>query len=365
MASYEQRFVGESVRSSSSPLKYRASFESRRSGESSEKARPSYPTEAASNRYDSSRPLNSPRTNGTHSIVMDVQKQHEKTLEQVYTRMELSDRAYQAEVTSLQAQVASLRQQLELASVSHAREVEAYRRDFEERLRSETLGRESALTSLAAKTKETQHISTLESDRCAELRKDILTEKERHSDTMARLLSEQRAIQQEIDYYQNQKLPSMQSELDRLKDEKQRLAQENERIVLKMKEDHQALLAELQTKLEAKEAFARNLEYDAADLRHQIAVRTEANARDTAALQDTIKATRGVIDVQERDLARLKQARTEARLDSKELAREVSSFESEVLEAKSHNQQLRSDARKLERLVYGKTGRSPKPKSRA
>ena len=283
--------------------------------------------------------------------------------------MELSDRAYQAEVASLQAQVASLRQQLDLAGVSHAREVEAYRRDFEERLRGETMGRESALTSLAAKTKETQHIASIESDRCAQIRKEILEEKERHSDLTTRLLADQRSIQQEIEYYQEQKLPSMQSELDRLREEKQRLQQENDRAVLKIKEDHQALLTELQTKLEAKEAFARNLEYDAADLRHQIMVRSEAYARDIAALQDSLKSTRGVIDVQERDLARLKQARTEARLDSKELAREVSSFESEVQEAKSHNQQLRSDARKLERLVYGKTGSrrgtSPKPKTKA
>jgi len=293
------------------------------------------------------------------SLLVDVQRQHDRTLDQVYTRMELGDRAYQVEAASLQAQVSSLRQQLDLAALAHARDVEALRKEYEEKIRTETISKETAVTALTAKAQETQHASALESDRCAQIRREIIEEKERQSEVIGKLQTEQRSIQQELAYYQDQKLPSLQAELARLHEERERLEEDGSRAIAMAREQHSRLITDLQAQLEAKEARVRSLEYEAADLRHQIKVKSEAYARDIATLQETLLSTKDVIDTQERNIARLRQERTEARQDSKELAREVSAFHREVTQAKSEHLSLKSDTRKLERLVYGKGSRRP------
>lgn len=340
----ESRYSLESGRRTSSPLRFRSSFEAR---------------QADLRLAESYRPVGSPRGPLSGSLLADVQRQHERTLDQVYTRMELGDHAYQAEAASLQAQVSSLRQQLDLAAISHSRDVEALRKEYEEKIRTETISKETAVTALAAKTHETQHASALESDRCAQLRREIIEEKERHSEIIGKLQTEQRSIQQELAYYQDEKLPSLQAELARLHEERQRLEEDSSRSIAISREQHNRLITDLQAQLEAKEARVRNLEYEAADLRHQIKVKNEAYARDIATLQDTLQSTKDVIDTQERNITRLRQERTEARQDSKELAREVTSFQREVTQAKTEHLSLKSDTRKLERLVYGKGSRRP------
>lgn len=340
----ESRYSLESGRRTSSPLRFRSSFEVR---------------SADPRLAESYRPLGSPRAPISGSLLVDVQRQHDRTLDQVYTRMELGDRAYQAETASLQAQVSSLRQQLDLAAVSHARDVESLRKEYEEKIRSETISKETAVTALTAKAQETQHSTALESDRCAQLRREIIEEKERQGEVIGKLQTEQRSIQQELAYYQDQKLPSLQAELARLHDERERLEEDGNRAIALSREQHNRLITDLQTQIEAREARVRSLEYESADLRHQIKVKSEAYARDIATLQETLQSTKDVIDTQERNIARLRLERTEARQDSKELAREVATFHREVTQAKSEHLSLKSDTRKLERLVYGKGSRRP------
>lgn len=331
-------------RRTTSPLRLRTSFDTRLD-------EPRVP--------ESYRTLTSPGGQLSGSLLADVQRQHERTLEQVYTRMELGDRAYQAEAASLQAQVSSLRQQLDLAAVSHSRDIESLRKDYEDKIRAETITKEQAVTGIAGKIQETQLAAAQESDRCAQLRREIIEEKERHSELMSKFQSEQRQIQQELLYYQEEKLPSLQSELNRLQEERQRIESDSTRTISLSREQHNRLIADLQAQIEVKESQIRSLELESADLRREIQVKREMYARDIESLQETLHSTREIIDTQEKRIGRMREERAEARMNSKELAREVAVFQRDVTQAKTEHLALKSDTKKLERLVYGKSNRRP------
>lgn len=298
---------------------------------------------------------------GSGRIIADLEKQHEESLARAYDRLQQSDDVHEHETQSLKTQVTVLRQQLASVAVANAAELKDLRTQFQAKLEAEARQRSAAVAAANEKLAGAQQAWTEESDRGARLRQELLTLQAQNTTEATQAESASRKLAQDLEYLKQHALARLQAEIDRAKIDRRRTEEEAQRRVEMVQQQMQTEVNEWHSRLAAKEALVRNEEAEVADLRRQLQYKTESGERDVRGLQETLRSLRTVVELQEADLIRLRQAREDARRSAKQMSMEVTRLEKEMKRVDSENYLLKSSSAKLGRLVYGRTRRgSPK-----
>lgn len=267
----------------------------------------------------------------------------------------MQESLYERNTQSLRSEILSLRQQIDLANQTHLRETHRIREDYEYKLNSVMREKEESNTILKKRLNELQNFLEAETTRTADLRQELSSIKLKHSEEVSRMNKRIIEATQELDRVKSELYTTTRDEINALQSDKEELEKRYTLEIDINRETNQKKIQDLQREITMQEQKIQSLEYEVADLRRELAHRTESAQKDIANLQETLEHTRRYAEVQEQDLDRMRQAREAARKENRSLSREMATMEYEFERVKTENNKMREEIPKLERIVYGRT----------
>ena len=329
----------EYLKSSSSPLGVHATY--------------SNPMLSPRSRLTASHNYSSDYVNGLE--VRFNQKQHEREVSSAYERSRLQENLYERNTQSLRSEILSLRHQIDLSNQTHLRETNRIREEYEYKLNSAMREKEESNTIIKKRLNELQSFLEAETNRTSELRQELSNTKLRHSEEVSRLNKKIIEATQELERVKSDLYTTTREEINALQRDKEELEKRHALELELNRDSNSKKIQDLQREIQLQEQKIQALEYEVADLRRELAHRTESAQKDIANLQETLEHTRRYAEVQEQDLERMRQAREAARKENRLLSREMATMEYEFERVKSENQKMSEEIPKLEKIVYGRT----------
>lgn len=294
----------------------------------------------------------------SHDFVHELEKQHERALANAYFKLSAQEENHSKIVEALKTQVTSLRQQLEVNKQLHDQDDMRKRKDFDEALRSALGDKEKLLFDLQHRSEDLRKAIESQEKHNLELREELAASKAIHEEAMSQAKAHIEDLQQEIQALRTHSLLPAEQEIEKLKADKKAIREDFERIIQALKKDHQEAFSDLGKKLESKNSLISHLETEVNEVRRQMAIRSQETERDTAQLQDAIRALKNACAQRDEEVKRLRKSREESSKEARLLEKETSLLEHELARMRKDNDDLRGHGVRMERLVYGKGRRN-------
>ena len=272
---------------------------------------------------------------------------------------------YEVEIDRQREDIVSLRQQIDSANQTHLRELLEQRQSYETTVDGLKQEQERATSALQFKVTDLMSALSAESERCTRYRQELLTLKAKYNEELSALHRNIEAVVEESEHLKRSTIAQMQHDVTRYQSEADTIRTTKEREVGLAKHEFQNILNDLNARIDAKDSRIQTVEFELSEARRQLKTAAENYEKDVQGLQESLASTRHVMETQEQDLKRLKIAREDARMDARELAKEIAVLELEMKQMRKEKAALHSGNQKLERLLYGKSTRkasSPRPK---
>ena len=276
--------------------------------------------------------LSSARSTGRLGLIDDLKDNHERLLSSISQQLQAQETRLQDEVTQLQAENLRLRDLL-------ATKDQEYQASLE-RLRSDAQNREAELRRHAETT-----VQTLE-DRLESLRMSLAKEQDERKELDAEILDARRRDQAELGalHARNQEI---QSEFDLIKTKTLPLKDRETEMLRSELEQMRSDVFLLQEQLSLRERKEGGL-------RAELERVQASSSRDLISLQETIKANHRAMELQDEDMARLRKAKDEARVEVRRLQSSLAETQQELEILRNRYGDLQQQYSRLDALVRGR-----------
>ena len=276
--------------------------------------------------------LSSARSTGRLGLIDDLKDNHERLLSSISQQLQAQEARLQEEVTLLQAENLRLRDLLASKDQEHHTTLDRLRSDAQSReieLRRHT---EATVQALEDRLESLRMSLAKEQDERKELDAEVLDARRHDQAELAALHARNQEIQSEFVLIKTKTLPLKDRETDLLRSE---LEQTRSDVFL------------LQEQLSLRE-------------RKEVGLRTElervqaSSARDLTSLQETIKANHRAMELQDEDMARLRKAKDEARVEVRRLQSSLAETQQELEILRNRYADLQQQYSRLDALVRGR-----------
>lgn len=255
---------------------------------------------------------------------------------------------------ALQSQIDSLRHQIDLVSKVHAADQKNASNTLEKKIEAAYREKEISLTNQNSKLSDLQRNLNEERERCAKLRIELHETQLANDQELANLKDKLRRLKIDIQNSNEELNSSLKPQLNSIKDEEYKISVSHKSYLDSINTQTLQRVESLKHQSTGILQNIQNFQLQKEDLKRRLAIREQCSQKDVEVLNEAIKSSQNVVDLQEMSIKRLRYAIDEATNERDDLDREQKMIEDRERALRSENLSLRETIERLERMIYGK-----------
>jgi chromosome segregation ATPase len=286
--------------------------------------------------------------------VTQLERQHEAALSIVYEKLQSQEENCSRVSESLTRQITALREEAELASSAHCKEVRRLKEEYEAQLQEVLKAKETTESSLRVRLCEVQATLEAEHGKARDYKSQLSHQKQSSGEEIGKLQTQMKALQAENERVKRMHHDGLKRDHELIERERQQAKAERTAYMEDTKKHLEQQMNELRAKLEGKDSLHLAVEQELTETRRQL----EASSQDLQALKDALRTTQKVLDIQEQDLQILRTDREEFRKEGRLLGKEADVLEHDLGLVKRENAELKKQSKRMQKIVYGRPRKS-------
>ncbi|CAG9317346.1 unnamed protein product [Blepharisma stoltei] len=255
---------------------------------------------------------------------------------------------------ALKSQVESLRHQIDLVTKVHAADLKSTRAALDKKIDAAYNDKELSLSHQSDKLNELQQALISERERSTKLRIEFQETKLSNDQEIANLHEKIRRIKIEIQNANEDFHKHLKPQLQAMKEEEYKLSESHKDYLESLSSEHSQMLEKLKTQSATILQNIQSLQMEKEELKRKLAIKEGCGTKDIEILNEAVKSTRHVVELQETSIKRLKFACDEINEEKTALDREQRLLEEREYILKHENAGMRETIERLERMIYGK-----------
>lgn len=290
-------------------------------------------------------------------FVNQLEKKHDAAIASLSEKLRVQEHNHAQSTESLHKSAAAHQLQAELSVQSHIKEARVQNQELEARLAGMMRDKNETERNLRNRVLELSNALEAERARSGQYLQDLSRLKGSSEDEIAKLRGQLRLALDEATRVQSYHNETSKRDYETMEQERQYIQAEKQEYIYQVRRQYDAQVTELRLRLESKDALLISIEQDLADARRQLSTRAEASARDLHTMQETLRSTRKVLELQELDLDRLKRDKEETRKEGQIISKEAAILEHDLGQLRHESKGLKAQNKRMQKIVYGRSPR--------
>jgi uncharacterized protein (DUF3084 family) len=288
-------------------------------------------------------------------FVNQLEKRHDTAISNYCDRIRSQEENHHRVCDSFNKQIATLREQVEIANQALPKETRRLREEHDAKLQSVLRDKEASEQNLRNRLHDLTSVLEEERSQSADYRRELTRLKQTSDEEISQLQSQLRSVHAESSQVPTLRYAGFKREQELI--ERDRMVTEKTTHFDEIRRQFEAQMTELKLRLEGKDSLLMSMEQELNDARRQLSGRGDLASRDLLTLQDALKSARKLLEIQEQELQHLKTDREESRKEGRLLSKEAAVLEHELAHLRRENLELKAQNKRMQKLVYGRSPR--------